>query len=130
MFAKPLHVGHLRSAIIGESVKRITRFKGNKAIGDIHLGDWGYQMGLIITELKKRKPELPYFDEKFYGRISGGSSVTIGELEEDTSDSKFICKRRRRIQERSVACDIFAPERPQRIQSGLESHHECFGYRS
>lgn len=55
--AKPLHVGHLRSAIIGESVKRITRFKGNKVIGDIHLGDWGYQMGLIITELKKRKPE-------------------------------------------------------------------------
>ena len=65
--AKPLHVGHLRSAIIGESVKRITRFKGNKVIGDIHLGDWGYQMGLIITELKKRKPELPYFDENFTG---------------------------------------------------------------
>ena len=53
--AKPLHVGHLRSAIIGESVKRIMRFKGNNVIGDIHLGDWGYQMGLIITELKKRK---------------------------------------------------------------------------
>ena len=127
--AKPLHVGHLRSAIIGESVKRITRFKGNKVIGDIHLGDWGYQMGLIITELKKRKPELPYFDEILrenirrklvYDRRTGG----------DISDSKFICKRRRRIQERSVACDIFAPERPQRIQSGLESHHECFGYRS
>ena len=67
--AKPLHVGHLRSAIIGESVKRITRFKGNKVIGDIHLGDWGYQMGLIITELKKRKPELPYFDENFTGDI-------------------------------------------------------------
>jgi len=63
--AKPLHVGHLRSAIIGESVKRITRFKGNKVIGDIHLGDWGLQMGLIITELQKRKPELPYFDENW-----------------------------------------------------------------
>ena len=58
--AKPLHVGHLRSAIIGESVKRILRYKGNKVIGDIHLGDWGLQMGLIITELQKRKPELPY----------------------------------------------------------------------
>ena len=46
--AKPLHVGHLRSAIIGESVKRITRFMGNKVVGDIHLGDWGYQMGLTI----------------------------------------------------------------------------------
>ena len=66
--AKPLHVGHLRSAIIGESVKRIMRFKGNRVIGDIHLGDWGYQMGLIITELKKRRPELPYFDEDFDGR--------------------------------------------------------------
>ena len=61
--AKPLHVGHLRSAIIGESVKRTARFKGHKVIGDIHLGDWGYQMGLIITELEKRKPDLAYFDE-------------------------------------------------------------------
>ena len=57
--AKPLHVGHLRSAIIGESVKRIARKMGHNVLGDIHLGDWGYQMGLIITELKERKPELP-----------------------------------------------------------------------
>ena len=80
--AKPLHVGHLRSAIIGESVKRIARFKGNKVIGDIHLGDWGYQMGLIITELKKRKPELPYFDEQFEGEYPEEAPFTIGELEE------------------------------------------------
>lgn len=80
--AKPLHVGHLRSAIIGESVKRITRFKGNKVIGDIHLGDWGYQMGLIITELKKRKPELPYFDESFEGEYPEEAPFTISELEE------------------------------------------------
>ena len=80
--AKPLHVGHLRSAIIGESVKRIVRFKGNKVIGDIHLGDWGYQMGLIITELKKRKPELPYFDENFKGEYPEEAPFTIGELEE------------------------------------------------
>ena len=80
--AKPLHVGHLRSAIIGESVKRITRFKGNRVIGDIHLGDWGYQMGLIITELKKRKPELPYFDESFEGEYPEEAPFTIGELEE------------------------------------------------
>ncbi len=65
--AKPLHVGHLRSAIIGESVKRIARKMGHNVLGDIHLGDWGYQMGLIITELKERKPELPYFDENFKG---------------------------------------------------------------
>ena len=56
--AKPLHVGHLRSAIIGESIKRMGRFMGHEVIGDVHLGDWGLQMGLIITELKKRKPEL------------------------------------------------------------------------
>ena len=80
--AKPLHVGHLRSAIIGESVKRITRFKGNKVIGDIHLGDWGYQMGLIITELKKRKPELPYFDDNFTGEYPEEAPFTISELEE------------------------------------------------
>ena len=67
--AKPLHVGHLRSAIIGESLKRIAKKMGHNVLGDIHLGDWGYQMGLIITELKVRKPELPYFDEAFEGEF-------------------------------------------------------------
>jgi arginyl-tRNA synthetase len=80
--AKPLHVGHLRSAIIGESVKRIARRMGHKVLGDIHLGDWGYQMGLIITELKERKPELPYFDEAFEGEYPQEAPFTIGELEE------------------------------------------------
>ena len=65
--AKPLHVGHLRSAIIGESIKRMGRLLGHEVIGDVHLGDWGLQMGLIITELKRRKPELVYFDEAFEG---------------------------------------------------------------
>ena len=80
--AKPLHVGHLRSAIIGESIKRITRFMGNNVTGDIHLGDWGYQMGLIITELKKRHPELPYFDESFEGEYPVEPPFTISDLEE------------------------------------------------
>ena len=80
--AKPLHVGHLRSAIIGESVKRICRLMGHKVLGDIHMGDWGYQMGLIITELKKRQPELPYFDESFEGEYPEEAPFTIGELEE------------------------------------------------
>ncbi len=80
--AKPLHVGHLRSAIIGESVKRLGRFAGHKMIGDIHLGDWGLQMGLIITELKHRKPELPYFDEDFAGEYPKEAPFTISELEE------------------------------------------------
>lgn len=80
--AKPLHVGHLRSAIIGESVKRISRKMGHKVLGDIHLGDWGYQMGLIITELKERKPDLPYFDDAFEGEYPQEAPFTIGELEE------------------------------------------------
>ena len=80
--AKPLHVGHLRSAVIGESVKRICRFMGNKVIGDVHLGDWGLQIGLIITELKERKPELPYFDENFKGEYPAEAPFTISELEE------------------------------------------------
>ena len=80
--AKPLHVGHLRSAVIGESVKRIGKYVGHKMIGDVHLGDWGYQMGLVITELKKRTPELPYFDDQFEGEYPEESPFTITELEE------------------------------------------------
>lgn len=80
--AKPLHVGHLRSAVIGESVKRINTFVGNKTIGDVHLGDWGLQMGLIIEELRDRKPELPYFDDSFTGEYPEEAPFTISELEE------------------------------------------------
>ena len=80
--AKPLHVGHLRSAIIGESLKRIARKMGQEVLGDIHLGDWGYQMGLIITELGKRKPDLPYYDDAFEGAYPTEAPFTIGELEE------------------------------------------------
>ena len=80
--AKPLHVGHLRSAVIGESVKRIERFMGNKVISDVHLGDWGLQMGLIITELECRKPDLVYFDESYKGEYPEEAPFTISELEE------------------------------------------------
>ena len=80
--AKPLHVGHLRSAIIGESIKRIGRFVGHKVIGDVHLGDWGLQMGLIITELKHRQPELVYFDDSFTGEYPTEAPFTISVLEE------------------------------------------------
>ncbi len=80
--AKPLHVGHLRSAVIGESVKRIERFMGNKVISDVHLGDWGLQMGLIITELECRKPDLVYFDESYTGEYPEEAPFTISELEE------------------------------------------------
>lgn len=80
--AKPLHVGHLRSAVIGESIKRIARYAGHEVIGDIHLGDWGLQMGLIITELKERRPELVYFDESYEGEYPEEAPFTISELEE------------------------------------------------
>lgn len=80
--AKPLHVGHLRSAIIGESVKRIARYMGHEVIGDIHLGDWGLQMGLIITELRERQPDLVYFDETYTGDYPDRAPFTISELEE------------------------------------------------
>ena len=80
--AKPLHVGHLRPAIIGESVKRMIRFLGHNVIGDAHLGDWGLQIGLIITEIKKRSPELVYFDENFTGEYPTKAPFTITELEE------------------------------------------------
>ena len=80
--AKPLHVGHLRSAIIGESVKRIGKFMGHNVIGDVHLGDWGLQMGLIITELKLRRPELVYFDDTYTGEYPEEAPFTISELEE------------------------------------------------
>lgn len=80
--AKPLHVGHLRSAVIGESVKRIERFMGNNVISDVHLGDWGLQMGLIITELECRKPDLVYFDESYTGEYPEEAPFTISELEE------------------------------------------------
>ena len=80
--AKPLHVGHLRSAIIGESVKRISKFMGHNVIGDVHLGDWGLQLGLIITELRERKPDLVYYDESFEGEYPEEAPFTISELEE------------------------------------------------
>ena len=80
--AKPLHVGHLRSAIIGESIRRMGRRLGHHMIGDVHLGDWGLQMGLIITELQERKPELPYFDDSYTGEYPEEAPFTISELEE------------------------------------------------
>ena len=80
--AKPLHIGHLRSAIIGESLKRLYKFFGFKTIGDIHLGDWGLQMGLIIAELQERQPDLCYFDETYTGEYPEEAPFTISELEE------------------------------------------------
>ena len=88
--AKPLHIGHLRPAIIGETLKRLHAFLGYETIGDIHLGDWGLQMGLIIAELHERQPDLPYFDPDFTGEYPTESPFTLSELEEiyPTASSK------------------------------------------
>ena len=80
--AKPLHIGHLRPAIIGESLKRLHSFLGYETIGDVHLGDWGLQMGLIIAELQERQPDLPYFDDSFAGEYPKESPFTLSDLEE------------------------------------------------
>lgn len=80
--AKPLHVGHLRSAIIGESIKRLGAYFGNEMIGDVHLGDWGLQMGLIIEQLKCDKPDLVYFDENYSSEYPKEAPFSLEELEE------------------------------------------------
>lgn len=80
--AKPLHVGHLRSAVIGESIKRICRYAGHEVIGDVHLGDWGLQMGLVITGLQERQPDLVYYDDSYEGEYPEEAPFTVSELEE------------------------------------------------
>ena len=90
--AKPLHIGHLRSAVIGESIKRICNFAGHDATGDVHLGDWGLQMGQIIAELKEMSPELVYFDENFHGEYPSEAPFTISELEQIYPRASAKCK--------------------------------------
>ncbi|MCQ2506815.1 MAG: arginine--tRNA ligase [Lachnospiraceae bacterium] len=80
--AKPLHVGHLRPAIIGESVKRIARFAGHNVISDVHLGDWGMPVGLVIAMLQERKPDLIYFDDNYEGEYPEEAPFTVSDLEE------------------------------------------------
>lgn len=90
--AKSMHVGHLRTAIIGDSLQRIFRFKGYNVVSDAHLGDWGTQMGMLIEGLKKRQPELVYFDADFTGPYPEESPVTIQDLEEIYPQESGLCK--------------------------------------
>lgn len=90
--AKPLHVGHIRSAVIGESIKRICRYAGHEVIGDVHLGDWGLQMGLVITGVQDRKPELVYFDESYEGEYPEEAPFDISVLEEIYPDASAKSK--------------------------------------
>ena len=77
--AKALHVGHMRTANIGEALKRLAKTLGNKTIGDVHLGDIGRQSGMVISEIKKRFPDLPYFDPNFKGEYPK-LNITAEEL--------------------------------------------------
>ena len=113
--AKPLHVGHLRSAIIGESIKRIVRYAGHEIIGDIHLGDWGLQMGLIITELQERQPELVYFDENYEGEYPEEAPFTISELEEIYPTASGKSKEDAAYKEKAMEATF-------KLQSGVRGH--------
>ena len=78
--AKPMHVGHLRSAVIGEAIKRLFRVQGHNVIGDVHMGDWGLQMGHLISELEIEQPDLPYFDASKVDDYPVESPVTMDDL--------------------------------------------------
>ncbi|UNM06523.1 MAG: arginine--tRNA ligase [Holosporaceae bacterium] len=90
--AKPMHVGHLRSSIIGEALKRLCRYKGHAVLGDIHLGDWGTQMGMLIIALQEKNPDLPYFDRDFKGPYPEASPVTLDRLQEIYPQISSRCK--------------------------------------
>lgn len=119
--AKPLHVGHLRSAIIGESVKRIARYMGHNVVGDIHLGDWGQPMGLIMNELKARKPELVYFDENFTGEYPSEPPFTIAELEEIYPFASKRSKEDEVYKEDAMACTY-------KLQSGVRGYRALWDH--
>ncbi len=90
--AKTMHVGHLRSLIIGDALKRLYRFVGDRVIGDVHFGDWGLQMGQLITELRREKPDLPYFDAALTGPYPATSPVTMDDLEVLYPRASAACK--------------------------------------
>ncbi|HET6622096.1 MAG TPA: arginine--tRNA ligase [Dongiaceae bacterium] len=90
--AKAMHVGHLRAAIIGDALRRLFGFAGDHTVGDVHMGDWGLQMGMLISELEIRRPDLPYFDPKFKGPYPNQSPVTVTELEEIYPTANAACK--------------------------------------
>lgn len=119
--AKPLHVGHLRSAVIGESIKRIARYAGHEVIGDIHLGDWGLQMGLIITELKERQPELVYFDEEYEGEYPREAPFTISELEEIYPTASVKSKEDPEYKDRAMEATF-------KLQSGVRGYRALWDH--
>ncbi|MCK6418114.1 MAG: arginine--tRNA ligase [Alphaproteobacteria bacterium] len=90
--AKPMHVGHLRAAIIGDALRRMCLYAGYRAIGDVHMGDWGLPMGQIISELEIRHPDWPYFDPAFAGPYPAQSPLSMDDLEEIYPAASNACK--------------------------------------
>ncbi|HWA02051.1 MAG TPA: arginine--tRNA ligase [Rhizomicrobium sp.] len=90
--AKPMHVGHLRSAIIGDSLQRLFRANGWRVTSDVHLGDWGLQMGQLISEIGRRGLAPIYFDAAFSGPYPEQSPVTMDDLEEIYPAASAACK--------------------------------------
>ncbi len=119
--AKPLHVGHLRSGVIGESIKRIVRYMGHHITGDIHLGDWGQPMGLIMNELHIRKPDLVYFDESYTGEYPTEPPFTIAELEEIYPFASKRSKEDSQYKEDSMACTY-------KLQSGVRGYRALWNH--
>ena len=119
--AKPLHVGHLRSAVIGESIKRIGKFMGHHMIGDVHLGDWGLQMGLIIVELKERKPDLVYYDESYTGEYPKEAPFTISELEDIYPTASKKSKEDEAFREAAM-------EATSQLQAGRRGYHALLAH--
>jgi len=119
--AKPLHVGHMRSAVIGESIKRILRYAGNEVIGDVHLGDWGLQMGLVISGVEERQPDLPYFDESFTGEYPKEAPFTISELEEIYPKASAKSKE-------DPAFKAKAMENTFKLQNGVRGHRALWNH--
>ena len=80
--AKALHVGHMRSANIGEALKRLCDLLGYKTISDVHLGDLGRQAGMLISEIKLREPNLEFFDENYHGEYKkvNYTASDLGEM--------------------------------------------------
>lgn len=101
---KPMHVGHLRAAIIGDTLRRILKFSGFHTLGDVHMGDWGTQMGMILMELKRRYPDWPYFDEGFEGEYPSASPLSINDFEQIYPAASKACKEdERRAEEARLA---------------------------
>lgn len=90
--AKLMHIGHLRPAVIGESIRRIEKFVGNKVISDVHFGDWGTPMGMIISEIENLHPDWPYFDDSKADGFPVEHPYNVNEVTELYKKASARCK--------------------------------------